>query len=109
MHQIRDPTQHTNLPLIKELDWDTLEKRRQQIKTTMAYKIINNLVILPPTLLPKVTPRRPTRKCQEATVGTEQLLVEPISRLDITVPRLWNSMVTPPESNAPSVEAFRNN
>ena len=39
--------------LLRELEWDTLENRRKQIKTIMAYKIINNHLILPSTLLPK--------------------------------------------------------
>ena len=81
----------------------------------MAYKIINNHVIIPPNLVPRMTSSRPTRKCQEATVGTEHLLVEPLSRLDNTgktfffaVQQIWNRTVTPQQAKAPSVDAFWN-
>ena len=54
------------------------------------------------------------RKCNEVRVGTENQLLEPPSRLDVTghtffytTPKLWNNNVTPKQANAPSIDSFR--
>ena len=52
-------------------------------RTTMAYNILNNNVILEPNLLPKVNLQRPERNCKNITVGRQNQLVEPQARLDI--------------------------
>jgi hypothetical protein len=100
--------------LIKQLQWDSLEHRRNQSKLTMAYKILNNKLIIPPSSLPRVTSNRLTRSCNEANVGRQNQLFEPQSRLITTgktffycAPKLWNQLVTPSQANAPSVEAFK--
>ena len=80
----------------------------------MAYKILNGQVILEPSMLPKNNSKQPTRKCNEVRVGTENQLLEPPSRLDVTghtffysTPKLWNNNVTPKQANAPSIDSFR--
>ena len=100
--------------LIKELGWTPLEERRNQAKLIMAYKILNNKVILNPESLPKKHYARPPRSCNLATVGAGNELEVPDARLDTTrntfffsVPALWNNLVSPEQANAPSVEAFK--
>ena len=100
--------------LISELGWDTLENRREQAQLTMAYKIINNLVIIDPDTFPRKISTRPTRKCNEPLVGHYHQLEEPESRLLTTmstffhkVPSLWNQRVTPEQAGARNVEAFK--
>ena len=100
--------------LIKELGWTPLEERRNQAKLIMAYKILNNKVILNPESLPKKQYARPPRSCNLATVGAGNELEVPDARLDTTrntfffsVPALWNNLVSPEQANAPSVEAFK--
>ena len=100
--------------LLDELGWDTLEKRREESQLTMAFKIINNLVILNPETLPKkIHPRQP-RKCNKVLIGNKHQLVEPDSRLDVSkntffskVPALWNRRVTEEQAEAPNVESFK--
>lgn len=48
--------------ILKDLNWETLEDRRQQSRLTMAYKIINGHVILDPNLMPKFEYQRLSRK-----------------------------------------------
>ena len=57
--------------LIKELGWTPLEERRNQAKLIMAYKILNNKVILNPESLPKKHYARQPRSCNLATSGLE--------------------------------------
>ena len=100
--------------LINQLGWDTLETRRSHIKLSMAYKILNNQLILPPKSLPKVSKNRVPRTCNQPKVGTENQLVEPQATLVTTgktfffaTPRLWNKTVTQEQANAPSCDAFK--
>lgn len=100
--------------ILKQLQWDTLEERRKQAIITMAYKILNNQVIIPPSSLPKATITRPARKCTASQVGSAHQLVERPSKLSNTsktlfycAPKLWNSRVTPTQAEAPSTDAFK--
>ena len=100
--------------ILKDLQWDSLEKRRNQAITTMAYKIMNNQVIIPPSSLPKATVTRPARKCTASLVGSAHQLLERPSKLNnpsrtffYCAPKLWNSRVTPAQAEAPSTDAFK--
>ena len=100
--------------ILQSLNWDTLEERRDQARLTMAYKILNNKVILEPSMLPKMKSFRPMRQCNEANVGIENQLMEQQPRLDVTAstfffstPKIWNELVTPEQAKAPSVDAFK--
>ena len=100
--------------VLKSLNWESLEERRNQTRMIMVYKIINDKVILDSSLLPKVTNQRPTRTCNEVKVGHVNQLIEPQSRLDVVkntffyaAPQLWNNYVTPLQAKAPSVDAFK--
>ena len=80
----------------------------------MAYKIINGLVILEPEMQPKLNFQRPLRQCNTATVGPENQMVEPKSRLQITdstfsffIPKLWNNRITPSQAKAANIEKFK--
>ena len=102
--------------ILKDLNWKTLEQRRMKARTIMAYNILNNNVILEPTLLPKVTSERPERNCKGVTVGRENQLVEPQARLDIVrstffyaTPTLWNQNITPRLAKSVNVETFKRN
>ena len=100
--------------ILNNLNWSSLETRRQQARLSMAYKIINGQVILEPSMLPKNILKQPTRQCNEVKVGAKNQLLEPQSRLDVTshtffytTPKLWNNSVTPNQAKAPSIDAFR--
>ena len=100
--------------ILNNLGWYSLAERRNMLKLTMAYKILNNHVIIPPEALPKVNHSRPIRKCNEPSVGKQHVLAEPLSRLKNTgktffyhVPKLWNDNVSPVQANAPSVDSFK--
>ena len=100
--------------IMNNLNWNSIEQRRQQARLTMAYKILNNHVILDAELLPKFTSQRPLRNCNSVKVGVQNQLREQETRLDITAntffyatPKLWNKYVTPAQANAPSIDAFR--
>ena len=101
--------------IIHELEWDTLEVRRNRAKLSMAYKILHGHVILSSDSLPKANISRP-RQCNEVLVGRENQLKEPESRGLLTsnktfffsVPKIWNDTVTASQAGAPSVDAFRN-
>ena len=100
--------------ILRNLNLDTLEERRTQAKLIMAYKIINEHVILDPITLPKSNSQRPLRQCNVPKVGFENQLSEPEPGLQVvnntffySVPKLWNDNVTPIQANAPSVEAFK--
>ena len=87
---------------------ETLEERRTHARLSMAYKIINGLVILEPKSLPKFTNKR---GCNFAKVGIENQLFEPQARLKSKYIFLLNSQnnqkVTPEQAKAPSVDAFK--
>ena len=100
--------------ILNSLNWDTLEERRNQARLTMAYKILNEKVILEQNMLPKMKFQRLRRQCNESRVGAQNQLVEPQPRLDVTastffysIPKIWNNSVTPKQANAPSVDAFK--
>ena len=100
--------------IIEDLQLETLEARRNNAKLTMAYKIINDHVILPPDLLPRQSHNRPIRSCTEVRVGTKHQLYEPIATLHnpeatffYSVPKLWNSLITPEQAACRSVKAFQ--
>ena len=78
-----DYTKFSITKLLNELKWDSLEERRIQARLSMAYKIINGLVILEPTMLPKLNFQRPMRQCNTVKVGPENQLVEPLSMLQV--------------------------
>ena len=97
--------------LLRDLEWDSLEERRNYARLTMAYKIINGLLILEPSLLPKMQFKRPVRQCKS---DSQNQLIEPESRLGVTrstffyaTPKLWNDAITPSHANAPSVDTFK--
>ena len=78
----------------------------------MIYKIINNHVIINSDTLPK--PNRSTRTCNEKKVGAQNQLLEPIAKFINSGntffyqgPRLWNTLVSPEQANAPNIEAFQ--
>ena len=110
----KDYTNFSITKLLNELNFDTLEERRNQTRLTMAYKIINNHVILDPGMLPKFKTHRPLRQCKAAQVGMKNQLEEPQSRLKVTgttffyeVPKLWNQRVSPAQAEAVSVDSFK--
>ena len=99
--------------LLRDLELDTLEERRAKARLTMAYKIINGFVILDQEMLPKLN-QRLFRNCNAPNVGMKNQLFEPQPRLLVSgktyfydVPKLWNSLVSPTQANASSVEAFQ--
>ena len=80
----------------------------------MAYKIINNHVILEPQMLPKVNNTRPQRNCNNIKVGFQNQLFEPQSRLDITsntfvyaAPKLWNRNISSQQAKARTIDKFK--
>ena len=100
--------------ILKDLNLDTLESRRNQARLSMAYKIINGCVILDPDLLPKFNKCRPMRQCNSVKVGKEFQLIEPSPELKITgytfflsIPKIWNETISPEQAKAPSAEAFK--
>ena len=81
----------------------------------MAYKIINNQVILDPNMLPKFNNNKKQRQCNAPNVGIENQLIEPRPRLQtvgktffFSIPAIWNQRVTQSQAKSPSVDAFRN-
>ena len=86
-----------------------------QARVSMAFKILNNQVILDPKLLPKTYNLRPDRYCKGSTIDNHNQLIEPYAKLDVTrctffyaTPKLWNCHVTPKQANSPSVDSFKN-
>ena len=82
----------------------------------MAYKIINGHLILEPNMMPKFQNQRPQRECNGVKVGSNNQLFEPQSRLEVIgstffyeTPMLWNTLISPSQANAPSVDAFKSN
>ena len=99
--------------LLDNLQWDTLEDRRDRAKLCMGFKILNSDVILPPDVLPRAVSSRP-RSCNEPKVGSMNKLYEPRARLLTTnrtfyysVPRLWNEKVTPAQAKAKNLDTFK--
>ena len=102
------------LRLLQNLNWETLETRRKQLKVSLVYKILRNHLIITPDYLPYARMNRPKRKCTEPKVGFHNQLLEPESRLNATsktffysAPKLWNENVSPSQAAAPSIEAFK--
>ena len=100
--------------ILEDLHWNTLEFRRMQARTIMAYKIINNNVILEPQMLPKVTNERPHRNCNNVKVGFQNQLFEPQSRIDVAnntffyaTPKLWNTNISPQQAKSRTVDKFK--
>ena len=95
----QDPSKYFSITkLLSSLDWTSLEERRTQAQLTMAYKIINNMVILSPEQLPLKNTNRSSRHINAGLVGPEQQLQEPRARLCASqntfffkVPKLWNN------------------
>ena len=80
----------------------------------MAYKILNNQVILESSLLSKIYNKRPDRNCKGFIIDNQNQLLEPYARLDVTkstffyaTPNLWNLNVTPKQAKSPSVDSFK--
>ena len=100
--------------ILSDLQMATLEERRNETRLTMAYKILNEQVILEPNLLPKLVNTRKQRNCNIYNVGIENQLLEPKARLKTTgktfffsIPKIWNEKVTPAQASAPSTDAFK--
>ena len=96
--------------ILNDLNWSSLETRRKQARLSMAYKRLNDQVILESDLLPRSQSKQPMRQCNEI----KNQLFEPPSRLDVigdtffyATPKLWNSNVTIEQANAPSIDTFR--
>ena len=100
--------------ILEDLNWDTLEQRRMKARVTMAFKILNNLTILEPNMLPKITNERPERNCKGVTVGIKNQLLERQARLDVcsstffyATPKIWNYNITPKQASSKSVDTFK--
>ena len=100
--------------ILESLNWCSLEHRRMQARLTMAFKIINNKIILESDQLPKTNCWRPERKCNSVKVGLQNQLIEPQARLDIVkstffyaTPHLWNNNVSPIQARSSNVDNFR--
>ena len=100
--------------ILKELNFETLEQRRNQAKLTMAYKIINGYVILDSNMLPKFKSHGPLRQCNSAYVGTKHQLDEPQPKIKVvgntfffSVPLLWNQTVSPFQAEVANVDSFK--
>ena len=98
----------------RELGWDSLETRRNQSKLTMAFKILNDFLILDKSSLPKKSHFRPSRKCSDVLPGPEYQLEEQFARLNTVqntfyfdVPKLWNNLVTQEQASSTSIDAFK--
>ena len=101
--------------IINELGWDSLQTRRDKARATTAFKIISDKLILPADLLPPANPTRTTRSTDQVKVGLDHQLLEPHARLNnvshtflYSAPRAWNSLVSPQQATAPSVDSFKN-
>ena len=100
--------------VLKNLNWSSLETRREEARLCMAYKIINGHVILQPGKLPKSNFNQSLRSCNEAKVGAKNQLNEPPNNRDIAgytffyaTPKLWNNSVTAAQAKSPSIDALR--
>ena len=85
-------------------------------RAIMAFKILNNHVILEPNLLPKVNYKHPDRYCKGIRVGSQYQLHEPQARLDVArtsfffaIPKIWNSNVTSKQASSTTVDSFKRN
>ena len=102
--------------IIKDLNWDSLEERRQKARATTAYKILSDKLILPANLLPPANPQHHTRSAEQVKVGPDHHLKVPHARLNnvektslYSAPQIWNSRVTPLQARSASVDSFKNN
>ena len=100
--------------ILRDLNWESLEERRKQLRLNMTFKILNDNVILSSDNLPRTEHNRPLRACSEVPVGAENELIEPHARTVAVsetffykAPKLWNEFVTPLQAKAPSIEAFK--
>ena len=100
--------------ILESLKWNTLEQRRIQARLTMAFKILNNHIILEPNMLTKRHNQHPERNCKGIKVGVQNQLLEKQAKLDIiqhtffyATPHLWNNNVTPKQATSTSVETFQ--
>ena len=100
--------------LLESLGWESLETRREQARLTMAFKILNDLVILDKDALQRKHRDRPSRACSDVLVGPLHQLEEPIARVTsvqntffYAVPKLWNNKVKPEQAAATSVLSFK--
>ena len=100
--------------ILKDLNLDSIEVRRNKSRLSMAYKIFNGHVILDSKMMPRVENQQPTRKCNEVKVGFQNQLAEPSCSIEVAqktfffaTPKLWNNTVSPNQANAPSVDAFK--
>ena len=80
----------------------------------MAYKIINNEVILDTNMLPKFDENQKQRQCNAPNVGIKNQLIEPRPILQGTaktffysIQKMWNQRITESQAKSPSVDAFR--
>ena len=96
--------------IINELGWDSLQTRRNKARATTAYKITTDKLILPPSN----PSSRTTRSTEQVKVGSDHQLLEPHARLNnvshtflYSAPRAWNSLVSPQQAMAPSVDSFK--
>ena len=88
--------------ILSNLNWDSLEDRRNHLRLTMAYKILNDHVIIPPESLPRNCQNRSSRQCTRTNVGNKNKLIEKYARLDTTrktfffdIPKMQNERVSP--------------
>ena len=101
--------------IINELGWESLQTRRNKARATTAYKITRDKLILPVDFLPPSNPSsRTTRSTEQVKVGSDHQLLEPHARLNnvshtflYSAPRAWNSLVSPQQATAPSVDSFK--
>ena len=93
---------------------ETLQERRLQARLCMAFKILNEHVILEAGMLPKYKIKPTQRQCNSTNVGFENQLIEPQPQFHASgetffysIQKTWNERVTPSQARAPSVDAFR--
>ena len=102
--------------IIKDLNWDSLEERRQKARATTAYKILSDKLILSANLLPPANPQHHTRSTEQVKVGPDHHLKVPHARLNnvektflYSAQQIWKSRFTPQQAKSASVDSFKNN
>ena len=102
--------------IIRDLNWDSLDERRQKARATTAYKILSDRLILPANLLPPANPQHHTRSTESVRVGPKHHLKVPHARLNnvektflYSAPQIWNTKVNPKQAQSASVDSFKNN
>ena len=80
----------------------------------MAFKILNDFVILDKDSLPKKHHFRPSRKCSDVLPGPDYQLEEPFARIKTVqntfyfdVPKLWNITVTQKQASSSTIDSFK--